>query len=85
MHAPARAAPALAGWLAGWLAGTPAGRAPTQPPHHRALQVLERAIAGVTERNTDPSNPSVGVVRLSGALHADERSAFVEFAHQLCR
>lgn len=30
-------------------------------------------------------NPTVGVVRLSGALHCDERAAFVEIARQLCR
>lgn len=49
-------------------------------------QVLERALrqAG-SQFNTDPSNPTVGFVRLSGALHCDERSAFQEIAHQLCR
>lgn len=49
-------------------------------------QVLERALrqAG-SQFNTDAGNPTVGFVRLSGALHCDERSAFQEIAHQLCR
>lgn len=50
------------------------------------LQALERALrAASSQFNTDSSNPTVGFVRLSGALHCDERSAFQEIAHQLCR
>ncbi len=50
------------------------------------VQVLERALSQASSQfNTDPSNPTVGFVRLSGALHCDERSAFQEIAHQLCR
>ena len=51
-----------------------------------AAQLLERVILGVCNKhNTEPGNPSVGVVRLSGVLHCDERSAFQEVARQLCR
>lgn len=48
--------------------------------------MLERALrqAG-SQFNTDSSNPTVGFVRLSGALHCEERAAFQEIAHQLCR
>ena len=56
--------------------------------HLRVLhpQVLERALRCASSRfNTDASNPTIGFVRLSGALHCDERSAFQEIAHQLCR
>jgi hypothetical protein len=50
------------------------------------MQVLERALSQAgSQFNTDASNPTVGFVRLSGALHCDERSAFQEIAHQLCR
>lgn len=50
------------------------------------LQVLERALrAASSQFNTHSSNPTIGFVRLSGALHCDERSAFQEIAHQLCR
>jgi hypothetical protein len=49
-------------------------------------QVLERALRQASSQfNSDASNPSLGFVRLSGALHCDERSAFQEIAHQLCR
>lgn len=34
--------------------------------------------------NTDPRDPVVGVVRLSGVAHAEERTAFREIARQLC-
>lgn len=56
----------------------------TCSPSHK--QVLERALrqAG-SQFNTDNSNPTVGFVRLSGALHCEERAAFQEIAHQLCR
>ena len=47
--------------------------------------MVERAIGEVCRRhNTDPANPVVGVVRLSGVLHGDERCAFQEAARQLC-
>lgn len=50
------------------------------------LQVLERALQSANSQfNTDASNPTVGFLRLSGALHCEERSAFQEIAHQLCR
>lgn len=34
--------------------------------------------------NTDPADPRVGFVRLTGLAHADERAAFKEMARQLC-
>jgi hypothetical protein len=48
---------------------------------------VERAVAAVCARHNAglPSdNPAVGVVRLSGALHGDERGAMAEIARQLC-
>jgi len=46
---------------------------------------MERAIAKVCqEYNTDPADSLVGVVRLVGWLHGDERVAFKEIARQLC-
>lgn len=36
------------------------------------------------EHNTAPGNPALGVVRIHGALHGDERAAFQEIARQLC-
>jgi hypothetical protein len=38
----------------------------------------------LAQANKDPANPAVGVVRLCGALHDDERTAFLEVARQLC-
>ena len=34
--------------------------------------------------NTNPGSPVVGVVRLSGLVHAADRVAFREIARQLC-
>lgn len=49
------------------------------------LQVVERAVAELQRQcNRDADNPRVGVVRLAGLLHADERVAFREIARQLC-
>lgn len=46
---------------------------------------IERSVAEVCGRyNTDSTDPHVGVVRLTGSLHADERIAFREIARQLC-
>jgi hypothetical protein len=48
-------------------------------------QLLERALGAVcAEHNASAANPTVGVVRLHGALHGDERGAFQEIARQLC-
>ncbi|KAI8464391.1 MAG: hypothetical protein J3K34DRAFT_440678 [Monoraphidium minutum] len=47
--------------------------------------LLERVLGALCrEHNTSPSNPALGVVRLHGALHGDERTAFQEIARQLC-
>ena len=52
---------------------------------HVGLQVLERSIAELQQKlNTNPDNPQVGVVRLSGLVHTDDRAAFQEIARQLC-
>ena len=48
-------------------------------------QVLERTVAELQERlNLNADNPQMGVVRLSGLVHADELAAFQEIARQLC-
>lgn len=44
-------------------------------------RVLERLAADV---NRDPACPVLGVVRLNGVVHAEERAAFREIARQLC-
>jgi hypothetical protein len=50
------------------------------------LQVLERVLrSSMAQHNTEQGNPTLGAVRLSGVLHCDERTAFQEVAHQLCR
>jgi origin recognition complex subunit 4 len=36
------------------------------------------------KHNSSPDNPTLGVVRIHGALHAEERAAFQEIARQLC-
>lgn len=42
-------------------------------------------VAALQRRNnTVEGNPSVGCVRLHGAVHGDERGAFREIARQLC-
>jgi len=48
---------------------------------------VERALAAVCSAHNaglPADNPAVGVVRLSGALHGDERGAMAEIARQLC-
>ncbi|KAL4422006.1 hypothetical protein ABPG77_005436 [Micractinium sp. CCAP 211/92] len=48
--------------------------------------VTERALAALQARfNTDPRDPVVGVVRLSGLAHAQEVAAFKEASRQLCQ
>ena len=48
-------------------------------------QVIERALRTISDKyNTEPDNPAVGIVRISGTLHSEERAAFLEVAHQLC-
>lgn len=50
------------------------------------LQVLQRVLrSSMAQHNTEPGNPTLGAVQLSGVLHCDERIAFQEIAHQLCR
>ncbi|KAI3431512.1 hypothetical protein D9Q98_004562 [Chlorella vulgaris] len=47
--------------------------------------MTERALAQLEARwNTTPRDPAVGVIRLTGLAHADERTAFREIARQLC-
>ncbi len=36
------------------------------------------------ELNADPARPVLGVVRLNGVVHAEERAAFRNIARQLC-
>jgi len=36
------------------------------------------------EHNSSPDNPTLGIVRIHGALHSEERAAFQEIARQLC-
>lgn len=58
---------------------------PHAPPPF-APQVTERALAALQARfNTDPRDPVVGVVRLSGLAHAQEVAAFKEASRQLCQ
>jgi origin recognition complex subunit 4 len=46
---------------------------------------VERALTAITAQwNTDASDPLVGIVRLVGWAHAEERTAFKEIARQLC-
>lgn len=60
------------------------------PPFDTSLQLVERALAEVcAAHNTGAGSGSggdktVGVVRLSGLLHCEERTAFQEVARQLC-
>uniref|UniRef100_A0A383VEZ4 Origin recognition complex subunit 4 n=1 Tax=Tetradesmus obliquus TaxID=3088 RepID=A0A383VEZ4_TETOB len=47
--------------------------------------VLQRVLrSSMAQHNTEPGNPTLGAVQLSGVLHCDERIAFQEIAHQLC-
>ena len=53
--------------------------------HCLNVQAVERAAASLMSRfNTDINDPRVGLVRLTGLAHADERAAFREMARQLC-
>lgn len=48
--------------------------------------MLERVLYELTTKfNTAPENPLVGVVRLTGFVHTEERVAFREIARQLCQ
>jgi hypothetical protein len=67
----------------------PRGPQPTLTPPRRPVlpprQLLERALGALCrEHNATPDNPTLGVVRIHGALHAEERAAFQEIARQLC-
>ncbi len=47
---------------------------------------VERALTRICNTfNTDPKDPAVAVVRLSGLVHADERSMCRNMSRQLCR
>lgn len=46
--------------------------------------VVERALATVAAKFNAPGEKRLGVVRLDGLLHGDERSGFAEIARQLC-
>ena len=49
------------------------------------VQVVERAVGALCAKwNTNPRDPLVGVVRLLGYAHSDDRVAFREIARQLC-
>ena len=53
--------------------------------HARAVQALEAALRSLEGRwNCRQGDPRVGVVRLAGWAHADDRTAFKEMARQLC-
>ncbi len=50
-----------------------------------ALQAIESALAEACARHNAPgAAPLLGVVRLSGSLHCEERAALSEAARQLC-
>eukprot|EP00798_Chlamydomonas_sp_ICE-L_P030296 gene30297-35284_t len=46
--------------------------------------VIERALASVCAHRNNGGDKTVGVVRLSGQLHLEDRAAFQETARQLC-
>lgn len=49
------------------------------------LQVMERVLSDLQARhNSEPSDPKVGVVRLTGLAHTEDVAAFKQIAHQLC-
>ncbi|KAJ9520512.1 hypothetical protein QJQ45_000256 [Haematococcus lacustris] len=54
-----------------------------QPGVGKTLAV-ERAVAAVCAHHNRPGERTLGVVRLNGGLHCEERSAFQEIARQLC-
>jgi hypothetical protein len=48
-------------------------------------QVVERVMRDLQHKyNVDSRSPVVGIVRLTGLMHADDRVAFREAARQLC-
>ena len=50
------------------------------------LKVVERALQQLQQSHNPVGEPAVlGVVRLSGLVHSEERTAFREAARQLCR
>lgn len=53
--------------------------------HVYLSQVADRAIATVQAVHNTSIDRRVGIVRLNGLLHVDERCAFQEIAKQLCR
>lgn len=61
---------------------------PRPRPHPaRPRQLIERVLGALCrERNrgSPDDSPALGVVRIHGALHGDERAAFQEIARQLC-
>ncbi len=49
------------------------------------MQAVGRAVEELLHRhNTNPASPTVGIVRLNGLVHNEERVAFREIARQLC-
>ena len=49
------------------------------------LQVMERVLRDLqAQHNSNPSDPKVGVVRLTGLAHTEDVAAFKQIAHQLC-
>ena len=53
--------------------------------HKMALQVMERVLSDLqAQHNSDPGDPKVGVVRLTGLAHTEDVAAFKQIAHQLC-
>ena len=53
---------------------------------HLSAQMLERVLADLDQRcNSSQDLPSLAVVRLSGLVHAEERTAFQDIARQLCQ
>ena len=53
--------------------------------HKMFLQVMERVLHNLrAQHNSEPSDPKVGVVRLTGLAHTEEVAAFKHIAHQLC-
>lgn len=50
------------------------------------MQVVDRALRQLQQNHNPAGEPAVlGVVRLSGLIHADERTAFREAARQMCK
>lgn len=54
--------------------------------HTASSQAVERVLHRIcTAHNTNPSDPAVAIVRLSGLVHADERSMCRDMSRQLCK